>query len=107
MITLLAPSCATLEMFVMIFQIAGVASLCVTRLFPGTIWAIRGRVGFVVSLVGLGMSGAMCGRHDSHFALIAGATMTALLLGMIAGAGSLDTITPSRRVEGSENAIVA
>ena len=105
--SLLAPSCASLELMVMVFQVAGVASLCLTRLCPGTIWAVRGRVGFVVSLIGLGIAGAMCGRHDSHFALIAGATMTVLLLGMIAGAGSLDAIASDRHHADPDGAIAA
>ena len=39
-------------------------------------------------MVGLGVAGAMCGRHDSEFALFAGGTMTVLLIGMTMGGGS-------------------
>ena len=74
-----------LEIAVMMFQVFGVATLCLTRLVPATRWADRGRVGFVVALVGLGVFGALCGRHDSEFALFAGGTMTVLLIGMIMG----------------------
>ena len=74
-----------LEIAVMMFQVFGVATLCLTRLVPATRWADRGRVGFVVALVGLGVFGALCGRHDSEFALFAGGTMTFLLIGMIMG----------------------
>ena len=77
-----------LEIAVMMFQVFGVATLCLTRLVPATRWADRGRVGFVVALVGLGVFGALCGRHDSEFALFAGGTMTFLLIGMIMGSHS-------------------
>ena len=96
------PSCAFLEALVILFQMAGVASLCLTRLLPGTRWAARGRRAFVVVLLGLGFAGASCGRHDSQFALFAGLTMTALLIGMIAGGGSIDRIPPDRRARPRE-----
>jgi hypothetical protein len=87
------PSCDVLEVLVMLFQVVGVASLCACRLLPGTRWAYRGRRAFVMALVGLGMAGALCGSYDSHFALFAGATLTALLIGMIVGGGSIDLIS--------------
>ncbi len=83
-----------LEIAVMMFQVFGVATLCLTRLVPATRWADRGRVGFVVALVGLGVFGALCGRHDSEFALFAGGTMTFLLIGMIMGSGSHHATAP-------------
>ncbi len=76
-----------LEVVVMLFQVLGVATLCLTRLVPETRWADRGRIGFVFALVGLGVFGALCGRFDSEFALFAGGTMTFLLIGMIIGGG--------------------
>lgn len=87
---------AVLELVVMLFQVFGVAMLCLTRLMPATRWAERGRVGFVLSLVGLGVAGAWVGRHDSEFALFAGGTMTFLLIGMILGGGTTDAITPAK-----------
>ncbi len=84
-----------LEFLVMFFQVCGVAALCLTRLLPATRWAERGRVGFVIALVGLGIAGALCGRHDSEFALFAGGTMTALLIGVTVGSGSTDPTGPS------------
>jgi hypothetical protein len=84
-----------LEIAVMLFQVFGVATLCLTRLFPATRWADRGRVGFVFALVGLGVFGAICGRFDSEFALFAGGTMTALLIGMIAGTGTAGATAPA------------
>ena len=83
------PNCAVLEGFVMLFQVIGVGSLCLSRLVPGTRWANRGKSGFVLAVIGLGLAGALCGRHDSQFALFAGVTMTALLIGMIAGSGTI------------------
>ena len=52
--TAFIPSCAALEAIVMAFQVIGVASLCLTRLMPGTAWAVQGRRAFVFSLMGLG-----------------------------------------------------
>jgi hypothetical protein len=89
----LVPSCAVLEALVMLFQMVGIAALCMARLFPGTRWAWRGKRVFVLALLGLAVAGASVGRHDSQFALFAGVTMTALLIGMIAGSGSIDRNT--------------
>jgi hypothetical protein len=86
------------EMFVMFFQTFGVASLFLNRLTPHhSYWANVGRIGVILALLGLGISGALCGRHDSEFALFAGGTMTLLLIGMTVGNGSIDAIdaTPS------------
>src|SRR3954462_2681683 len=79
---------SVLEIAVMVFQVFGVATLCLTRLVPATRWADPRRVGFVFALVGPGVFGALCGRFDSEFALFAGGTMTFLLIGMIAGGGT-------------------
>jgi hypothetical protein len=83
--------CAVLELLVMVFQVGGIAALCVYRFLPATRWAGRGRVGYIIALVGLGVAGALCGRHDSEFALFAGGTMTLLLIGMTVGNGQHDT----------------
>ena len=91
------PSCEFLEMTVVLFQIFGVGALCLTRLFPHTRWAKRARVGYVLALLGLGVAGALCGRHDSQFALFAGVTMTVLLIGMISGGSSLHVTAPRGR----------
>jgi hypothetical protein len=84
--------CAILELMVVFFQVIGVAALCLSRLLPSTSsrWVYRGRIGFVVAMVGLGVAGAFCGRHDSEFALFAGGTMTILLIGMTSGSGQGD-----------------
>ena len=82
--------CAILECVVVVLQVTGVATLCLTRLFPRTSCAKRARVGFVATVIGLGVAGALCGRHESEFALFAGVTMTLLLIGMIMGSGSID-----------------
>ena len=81
---------SVLEMVVMLFQVFGVVSLCMTRLISDVRWAERGRVVFIIAMVGLGVAGALCGRADSEFALFAGGTMTALLIGMTIGNGTTD-----------------
>jgi hypothetical protein len=84
--------CAWLEVLVLLFQVCGVLALCLFRLAPSsTRWASHGRVGFIIAMFGLGIAGAMCGRHDSEFGLFAGGTMTFLLIGMTIGGGSIDS----------------
>jgi hypothetical protein len=79
------------EVLVMLFQVFGIMGLCLSRLMPrSTAWSSRGQVGSIVALVGLGIAGALCGRHDSEFALFAGGTMTVLLIGMTMGNGSIE-----------------
>ena len=51
--------CAVLELSVVLFQIGGVAALCVNRLLPATRWAKGGRIGFVVALLGLGIAAGL------------------------------------------------
>jgi hypothetical protein len=95
-----------LELSVMLFQVVGVIALCVSRLLPptSTRWANRGRAGFVVAMIGLGLAGAFCGRHDSDFALFAGGSMTILLIGMTIGSSQVDpTVPPRRRVAAEPN----
>ncbi len=92
-------ACAIFELLVILFQLAGILGLCLSRLAPrATRWSSRGRVGFIIALFGLGVAGALCGRHDSEFALFAGGTMTLLFIGMTIGGGSNDTVeTVARR----------
>lgn len=84
---------ALLEGLVMLLQVAGVLGLCLSRLSAAR-WADRGRVGLVLALVGLGIVGALLGRHDSEFALFAGGTMTLLLIGMTLGGGAAESAEP-------------
>src|SRR6516165_4880835 len=56
--------CAWLEVAVVLFQVVGVAALCLNRLLPTTRWGVRARAGFVLAMFGLGFAGALCGRHD-------------------------------------------
>lgn len=98
--------CAWLELAVLLFQVFGVAALCLNRLMPATRWADHGRVGFIVALFGLGVAGAFCGRHDSEFALYAGVTLTLLLIGMTMGTGVSDTPLRSRRLAAAEPNLV-
>src|SRR5262249_4921231 len=43
-----------------------------------------------------GIVGALCGRHDSEFALFAGGTLTALLIRMTPGGGATAATPPAR-----------
>jgi hypothetical protein len=89
--------CAVFEILVVLFQLCGILALCMSRLMPhAPRWSARGKVGFVVALIGLGIAGALCGRHDSEFALFAGGTMTLLLIGMTVGSSSIDQGHPAR-----------
>ena len=42
-----------LEATVILFQVFGVAALCLNRLLPASRWADRGRIGSIVAVVGL------------------------------------------------------
>jgi hypothetical protein len=90
------PSCEVFEVLVLLFQVCGVTGLCLSRLLPSsTPWSSRGRAGAIVALIGLGVAGALCGRHDSEFALFAGGTMTILLIGMTMGGSSIELSEPA------------
>jgi len=100
--------CAIFEILVVLFQLCGIMGLCLNRLMPrSTPWSSRGQVGLIVALFGLGIAGALCGRHDSEFALFAGGTMTILLIGMTMGSGSIETTVPARPCMTSEAELAA
>jgi hypothetical protein len=86
--------CTYFEPLVVFLQVAGVACLCLHRLLPERRWGKRLRILVLLAVVGLGLSGAVVGRHDSEFALFAGGTMTMLLIGMITGTGHVDRTQP-------------
>jgi hypothetical protein len=89
-------SCDVFEVLVVLFQVFGITGLCMSRPMPrSTAWSSRGQVGSIVALFGLGIAGALCGRHDSEFALFAGGTMTVLLIGMTMGSGSIELAEPA------------
>jgi uncharacterized membrane protein YcfT len=96
--------CSVLEVTVLLFQVFGVATLCLNRLLPATRWAAHSRIGSIIALVGLAVAGAFCGRHGSEFGLFAGGTMTVLLIGMTVGNGSgpNDSEVETRRLIGPE-----
>ncbi len=87
--------CAVLELLVVFFQVCGIMGLCLSRLMPRSAWCCRGKIGFIIALFGLGIAGALCGRHDSEFALFAGGTMTVLLIGMTIGGSTIDATEPA------------
>jgi hypothetical protein len=88
-------ACTIFEALVVLFQVCGILGLCLNRLMPRTTrWPSRGQAGLIVALFGLAIAGALCGRHDSEFALFAGGTMTFLLIGMTIGSGSIERIEP-------------
>ena len=89
--------CAVFEILVMVFQVCGIMGLCLNRLTPrSTRWSSRGQIGSIIALFGLGIAGALCGRHDSEFALFAGGTMTILLIGLTMGNGTTEKTEPMR-----------
>ena len=89
--------CAVFELLVMIFQIFGITGLCLNRLMPrSTRWSSHGQATAIIALFGLGVAGALCGRHDSEFALFAGGTMTVLLIGLTMGNGTIEKSEPIR-----------
>jgi hypothetical protein len=96
--------CAVLEVLVVFFQVCGIMGLCLSRLMPRSAWSFRGKIGFIVALFGLGIAGALCGRHDSEFALFAGGTMTVLLIGMTMGGSTIDATEPTHTYIGTEAA---
>src|SRR5205807_9334029 len=60
--------CTIFECLVVLFQLCWIMGLCLNRLMPrSTSWSSRGQVGLIVALFGLGIAGALCGRHDSEF----------------------------------------
>jgi hypothetical protein len=96
-----------MEVAVILFQFAGVAALCLCRLLPRTRWSKRGKVAFIVAMIGLGVAGALCGRHDSEFALFAGLTITLLLIGMISSFGEAHSTATTLSVRCAEPRLVS
>ncbi len=87
--------CTVFEVLVVLFQLCGILGLCLSRFMPrSTRWPSRGQAGLIVALFGLAIAGALCGRHDSEFALFAGGTMTILLIGMTMGSGTIEKNEP-------------
>jgi hypothetical protein len=91
-----------LETLVLLFQVAGVGGLVLSRFLSGTAWARRGRRVVLITLVGLAALGSVCNPHSSGMGLYAGGTMTILLVGMISGGSprrSSDSVVPSEVIE--------
>jgi hypothetical protein len=76
---------SSLELSVVLLQLAGVGALVLSRMLPTTPWADRGRLAFVGAMLGLGVAGVLCAWYGSKFALFAGATMAILLNVVILG----------------------
>jgi hypothetical protein len=95
------------EAMVIVFQVVGVGALGMARLLPSTPWSRHGRTVFVVSLVGLGIAGAICGHNDSEFGLFAGCTMTSLLIGMTVGSVPVERTGPAAERGSGELALAA
>ncbi len=55
---------------------------------PGHPLGVARRLILIAALVGLGLAGAWLGTHDNKFALFAGGSMTALLIGVTLGGSS-------------------
>jgi hypothetical protein len=101
-------ACTVFEVLVVLFQLCGILGLFLNRFMPRTTrWPSRGQAGLIVALFGLAIAGALCGRHDSEFALFAGGTMTFLLIGMTMGSGSIEKTEPIRACVTSEAELAA
>jgi uncharacterized membrane protein YcfT len=101
-------ACTVFEILVVLFQLCGILGLCLHRFTPRTTrWPSRGQVSLIIALFGLAIAGALCGRHDSEFALFAGGTMTILLIGMTMGSGSIEKSEPVRRCVTTEAELAA
>jgi hypothetical protein len=101
-------ACTVFEVLVVLFQLCGIFGLCLSRFMPRTTrWPSRGQAGLIVALFGLAIAGALCGRHDSEFALFAGGTMTILLIGMTIGSGSIEKAEPIRTCMTTEAELAA
>jgi hypothetical protein len=100
--------CGVFELLVVLFQFCGIMGLCLNRLTPRcNRWSTRGHTAYIIALFGLGIAGALCGRHDSAFALFAGGTMTFLLIGMTVGNASIEKADPGRPSVAAEAELAA
>jgi hypothetical protein len=100
--------CAVFELLVVMFQVCGIMGLCLNRLTPrSTRWSSHGQIGSIIALFGLGIAGALCGRHDSEFALFAGGTMTILFIGLTTGSGITEKTEPVRACVTTEAELAA
>lgn len=79
---------SVLNVSVVVLQVAGVASLLLASFVPGGRLARRGRFGFVMAIIGLGIVGSLCAWYGSEFALFSGGSMAVLLNGAILGSES-------------------
>ena len=61
-------------------QVLGVLSAGFAQLAQNVRIVAAAKVVFVISLLGLGTASALCGREESGFSLVAGATLAILLL---------------------------
>jgi hypothetical protein len=96
-----------IECLVMLFQFVGLAGLGLAWLAPTRRWRGRGQTLVLVAMVGLGLSGAACGRQDSAFGLFAGGTLTFLFIGMIAGGASPESTVPTGLPDVAEPSLLA
>lgn len=80
------------EIAVILFQLLGLVALALSLTAPAPRWARRARRLFILAVLGLGISGALCSQYDSSFALFAGVTMTAYLIGASVATGHHEPI---------------
>ncbi len=82
---------AVCQSIVMLFQFLGILGLLLSRLMPASIWARRGKLIFLLGLIGLGFAGVLSGSQPTGSSLMAGGTITALLVGMNLGTHVTDS----------------
>ncbi len=86
-----------MELLVVVAQVVGLLTLSLARLAPTGPWTDPGRRLFVVAMIALGASGALCAWYGSEFALFAGAALAVLFILGISGPGLGHHAAPARR----------
>lgn len=96
-----------LETLVLLFQVVGVGGLLLSRVFPSSRWAARGKIVVMGALIGLALAGSICSPVKSGMGLFAGGTITVLLVGMISGGSAHRAIDPTVRPDVIDHPLAA
>lgn len=96
-----------LQSSVILLQILGVVGLILSRAVPGSRLGTQARWVLVLAVIGLGIAGVLHGHDRSGMNLIAGGTMTFLLVGMITGTNPTTPPRTSRKTDAVEPTLIA